>query len=371
MAESLGEKTEDATAKKLETAREKGQVAKSQDLAGGVTLIAAVLVLVFYGGAIMERFAVAIRSVLEHEIAGSPFYAGDATDSFSSAMMSVVLVVAPVMVFAFLTAFLSNFLQIGWLFTLKPIQPNFGKLNPQKGIKRLVEAKNFVKTGVNVVKLVGAIGLTSLLMSFRLENLAALPSLPIGAAAWAVGVTIFEVALLLAILLFILGFIDWLYQRWQFKKDQRMTKQEVKDERRSMEGDVETKRQRQRMYAEIVRNQIRGATPEADVIVTNPTHFSVAVKYDSDSMNAPTVVAKGADLLAFQIRQIAEKHGVPIVERPPLARALYHGTEVGSEIAPEHYAAVAELLAYVYSIDQAQRVRDAARAENPVGAGAA
>ena len=368
MAESLGEKTEDATPKKLETAREQGQVAKSQDLSGGVTLVVAVLVLLFYGGAIMERFAIAIRTVLQHEIAGSPFFANDATDSFVSAMTSVVLIVAPVMVVAFLASYISNFVQIGWLFTLKPIQPNFGKLNPQKGVKRLVETKNFVKTLVNVIKLAGAIGLTSLLMSFRLERLAALPTLPLGAAAWMVGVTIFEVAILLAVLLFILGFIDWIYQRWQYKKDQRMTKQEVKDERRSMEGDVETKRQRQRMYAEIVRNQIRGATPDADVIVTNPTHFSVVIKYESETMGAPTVVAKGADLLAFQIRQIAEMHGVPIVERPPHARALYHGTEVGSEIAPEHYAAVAELLAYVYSIDQAHRVKQSAQDQTGVGA---
>ena len=365
MAESLGEKTEDATSKKLETAREQGQVARSQDLSGGVTLVVAVLVLFFYGGTLMERFSVAIRSVLEHEIDGSPFYTGDATDSFIAAMRTVVIVVAPVMGVAFIAAYISNFVQIGWLFTLKPIQPNFGKLNPQKGIKRLVEVKNIVKTLVNTVKLAAALGMTALLMSYRVERLAALPTLPVGAAVWMVAVTIFEVALLLAILLFVLGLIDWIYQRWQYKRDQRMTKQEVKDERRSMEGDVETKRQRQRMYAEIVRNQIQGATPDADVIVTNPTHFSVAIKYDGDTMHAPTVVAKGADLLAFQIRQIAEKHGVPIVERPPLARALYHGTEVGSEIAPEHYAAVAELLAYVYSIDQAQRVREAA------GAGAA
>ena len=365
MAESLGEKTEDATAKKLQTARDQGQVPKSQDLSAGVTLVVAVLLLFFYGGAVMERFAISIRGVLQHEIAGSPFYASDATDSFASAMTTVVLIVAPVMVVAFIAAYLSNFLQIGWLFTLKPVQPNFGKLNPQKGVKRLVEPKNFVKTGVNIVKLAIAIGMTSLLMSFRLDRLAALPTLSVGGAAWMVGVTIFEVALLLSIFLFLLGFVDWLYQRWQYKRDQRMTKQEVKDERRSMEGDVETKRQRQRMYAEIVRNQIRGATPDADVIVTNPTHFSVAIKYDDASMHAPTVVAKGADLLAFQIRQIAEKHGVPIVERPPLARALYHGTDVGSEIAPEHYAAVAELLAYVYSIDQSQRARSAE------GAGAA
>ena len=368
MAESLGEKTEDATTKKLDTARQQGQVAKSQDLTSGVTLVVAVVILLAYGGKIIERFAQMIRVVLEHEIAGSPFYAGDASDTFAGAMTSVVLIVLPVMVVAFIASYVVQFVQIGWLITLKPLEPSLSKLNPQKGIKRIFEAKNAVKTLVNVVKMTAAIGLTILLMSYRVERLAALPVLSMRGAAWLVCVTVFEVAIVLSIFLFVLGMIDWFYQKWQYKREQRMTKQEVKDERRSMEGDVETKRQRQRMYAEIVRNQIQGATPDSDVIVTNPTHFSVAVKYDGDSMHAPVVVAKGADLLAFQIRQIAEKHGVPIVERPPLARALYHGTEVGQEIAPEHYAAVAELLAYVYSIDQAQRLRDRARAEEGVGA---
>lgn len=358
MAESLGEKTEDATSKKLQTAREQGQVAKSQDLTSGATLVVAVGIMVFYGGQVFDRFAEMIRRVLEHEIAGSVFYAGDATDTFAESMIAVVVIVLPVMLVAFLATYAAQFVQVGWLFSVKPVHPNLGKLSPLKGIKRIIEPKNAVKTVISVVKLSAAIGLTTLLMTSRVARLAALPTLNMKAAAWLVCVTVFEVAVLLGVFLLVLGLIDWFYQKWQYKQEQRMTKQEVKDERRSMEGDVETKRQRHRMYAEIIRNQIRGATPDADVIVTNPTHFSVAIKYDGETMNAPTVVAKGADLLAFQIRQIAEAHGVPIIERPPLARALYHGTDVGHEVAPEHYAAVAELLAYVYRLDGDKRAMD-------------
>lgn len=368
MAESLGEKTEEATAKKLLTARQQGQVPKSTDLTTSISLVSAVIIVALYGGTVMQRFALMIRRVFENEIAGSPFTANDAPDSFAEAMLGVVTIVAPVMIVAFIVSYLASFIQIGWLFTLKPIQPRIGKLNPQKGIKRIVEPKNAFKTLISVLKLAAAVGLTALLMSNRVERLAALPTLPMTAVAWMVCVTIFEVAALLAVFLLILGIADWFYQKWQYRRDQRMTKQEVKDERRSMEGDVETKRQRHRMYGEIIRNQIQGATPEADVIVTNPTHFSVAIKYDGEAMNAPTVTAKGADLLAFQIRQIAEKHGVPIVERPPLARALYFGTEVGQEIAPEHYAAVAELLAYVYRLDQSRRDDLAAQRKEGVGA---
>jgi len=370
MAESLGEKTEDATAKKLQNAREQGQVAKSQDLTSGVTLVVAVAIIALYGGQILDRFAEMIRRVLDQEIAGSVFYAGDATDSLVESMAAVVVIVLPLMVVAFLATYVVLFVQVGWLFTVKPVQPNIGKLNPLKGIKRIIEPKNAVKTGINVIKLSAAIGLTFLLMSTRLGRLAALPTLSLKGAAWLVYVTLFEVAVLLGLFLFVLGMIDWVYQKWQYKREQRMTKQEVKDERRSMEGDVETKRQRHRMYGELIRNQIRGATPEADVIVTNPTHFSVAIKYDGETMNAPKVVAKGADLLAFQIRQIAEANRVPIVERPPLARALYHGTEVGQEVAPEHYSAVAELLAYVYRLDQDKRETDKTAAQQ-AGVGAA
>ena len=370
MAESLGEKTEDATAKKLQTAREQGQVAKSQDLTSGVTLVVAVAIMAFYGGQIIDRFTEMIRRVLEHEISGSVFYAGDATDTLVEALTGVVVIVLPLMVVAFLATYVVLFVQVGWLFTVKPVQPNLSKINPMKGIKRIIEPKNAVKTGISIIKLTAAIGLTFLLMSSRVGRLAALPTLSMKAAAWLVLVTIFEVAVLLAVFLFVLGMVDWFYQNWQYKREQRMTKQEVKDERRSMEGDVETKRRRQRMYGELIRNQIRGATPDADVIVTNPTHFSVAIKYEGETMNAPKVVAKGADLLAFQIRQIAEANRVPIVERPPLARALYYGTEVGQEVAPEHYAAVAELLAYVYRLDQDKREADRAVNER-AGVGAA
>ncbi|HHN78261.1 MAG TPA: EscU/YscU/HrcU family type III secretion system export apparatus switch protein [Phycisphaerales bacterium] len=278
--------------------------------------------------------------------------------TFMDAMTRAAVLVVPVLVVAFLTAYIVQFVQIGWLVTFKTITPDLKKLSPAKGIKRIFDTKNLVKTGVNIGKLGAAIALTWALLKTRFETLAALPAMGVRPGMWMIGRLMAEVAVLLALLLLVLGLIDWFYQRWQFKRDQRMTKQEVKEERRNMEGDVEVKRRRTRMYAEIARQQVRAGTPTADVVVTNPTHFAVAVKYDGETMDAPTVVAKGADLLAFQIRQIAEQHGVPIVERPPLARALYHGTEVGQQIAPEHYAAVAELLAYVYRLDTDARRRE-------------
>ncbi len=358
MAESLGEKTEDATPRKLEQARERGQVAKSQDLTGAVSLAVGTVLILAYGSVVFGRLAGLMRSVFENEIAGAPLDGRDPMASFLDAMARAAVLVVPVLVVSFLAAYIVQFVQIGWLVTFKTITPDLTKLSPAKGIKRIFDTKNLVKTGVNIGKLTAAIVLTWVLLSRRFETLAALPALGIRPGMWLIGTMMAEVAALLALLLLVLGLIDWLYQRWQFKRDQRMTKQEVKEERRNMEGDVEVKRRRTRMYAEIARQQVRAGTPTADVVITNPTHFAVAVRYDGETMDAPTVVAKGADLLAFQIRQIAEQHGVPIVERPPLARALYHGTEVGQQIAPEHYAAVAEVLAYVYRLDTDARRRE-------------
>lgn len=355
MAESLGEKTEDATPRKLEQARERGQVAKSQDLSGAVSLAVGTVLLVAYGSVVLERLAMLMRGVFENEIAGAPLDGHDPMASFIHAMMIVVVITLPVLVVTFIAAYVVQFVQIGWLFTLKSVTPDVSKLSPAKGLKRIFDTKNLVKTLVNIAKLAAAISLTWAVIGARLETFAAMPMLGVRGAMLLIGEIMLEVAAVLALLLLVLGLIDWLYQRWQFKRDQRMTKQEVKEERRSMEGDVEVKRRRTRMYAEIARQQVRAGTPTADVVITNPTHFAVAVKYEGETMNAPTVVSKGADLLAFQIRQIAEQHGVPIVERPPLARALYHGTEVGQQIAPEHYAAVAEVLAYVYRLDKDAR----------------
>jgi flagellar biosynthetic protein FlhB len=155
----------------------------------------------------------------------------------------------------------------------------------------------------------------------------------------------------------IIGVADYMYQRWQYTQDLKMTRHEVTDERKSMEGDPEIKARRFRMARQMALQRVNQAVPKADVIVTNPTHFSVALRYDAETMAAPRVVAKGVDFLAMRIRQIAMTHGVPIVERPPLARALYYGVEVGRDVPAEHYQAVAELLAYVYRLDESNRPR--------------
>ncbi len=367
MAEDLGEKTEQPTARRMSESRQKGQVARSQDLGAAVGLLAAVALLVLLGGGILEGFARLMRQILSGQTAGDPLSVDSLWLAIEYSFGEGVRALAPLALIAALVAYASQFAQVGWLLTGEPIRPKLEKLDPIKGAKKLFSRRNLVKTVVNLLKLVIVILVVWFVVQGRLAMLAATPRLGPAPAMYVVAKVIFELAVWLVAILMLLALADFFYQRWQHTQDLKMTKQEVKDERRSMEGDPEIKGRRLKLAREIAQQRIAAAVPTADVIVTNPEHFSVAIKYDEDSMGAPRVVAKGVDFLALRIRQLARLANVPIVERPPLARALYWGVEVGQEIAPEHYKAVAEILAYVYRLDE-----DAGRTrrDEPVGAGA-
>ena len=210
--------------------------------------------------------------------------------------------------------------------------------------------RNLVKTVVNSLKLAVVVGVTAIVAVFRLGDVAGTAQVHAMAGAYATARIALELALWLLVILIVIGIIDFWYQKWQHNEDLKMTKQEVKDERRSMEGDPHVKSRRFEMMREIIGQRINSAVPQADVVITNPTHFAVAVRYDAETMAAPVVVAKGVDYLAWRIRQVATLNDVPIVERPPLARAIYHGVAVGEQVEPQHYEAVAEILAYVYRL---------------------
>jgi flagellar biosynthetic protein FlhB len=364
VADDMGEKTEDATPRRLSEARNRGQVPKSQDLTGAVGLLTALGLFAFLGGGLLEDFAIFMRRVLASELQGGPVNPGELGTAFRDAMLNVGLMTAPFLALAFLIAYAVQFVQVGPLLTAYPIKPKPEKLNPVAGAKRLLSTRNAVKAGVNILKLIAAIGVAWAILSIRMPTVSALATLSPAQGMLVMGQVALELSIALVVLLLVIGFIDLFYQRFQHKKDLKMTKHEVKDERRSMEGDPQVKRRRFEVYREMVSQQVNAGTPQADVIVTNPTHFSVGIAYDAESMGAPKVVVKGADLLAWRIRQIAAQHDIPVVERPPLARALYYGSSVGSEVSPEHYEAIAEVLAYVYRIDADAARRGGAAEDN-------
>ncbi len=367
--DDLGERTEEPTARKLSDARKKGQVAKSQDLSGAISLLGGMLIFMVLGPSVTAMFASIMRRTLGGEISSDI----RSTESIFAASKIVayeaIVIVVPIMVLAAIMAYIGGFLQVGWLISGEPVRPKLSKLSPMAGIKRILGIRALMKTVVNSLKLTVMVIVSSLFIMSNLDSIAALPRLTPSMALTHILRLIFILAIILIVLLIFIAIIDYIYQKWQHTKDLRMSKQEVKDERKTMEGDPMVKGKRRQMAREIVMQQIGKAVPEADVIVTNPTHFSVAIRYDPEKMGAPRVTAKGADLIALRMRQIARQNSVPIVERPPLARALYWGIDVGHEISLEHYEAVAELLAYVYRIDgrAETKFKREHRAETPAG----
>jgi flagellar biosynthetic protein FlhB len=356
MAEDLGERTEQPTSRRLSEARDRGQVAKSQDLTAATDLITAVVLIAAGGGAALAVFAGMLRRVLEGQAAGGWLDAASIRATVVWVALQGLKVGAPALLAMALMALLGQVVQVGWHVSGEPLAPKLTRLNPFTGIGRVFSRRNLTRTGVNSVKLV-LVGIVAGTLIYRmLPAIAALPSLGLVAGMYKTARMGLELAIWLLAILLLLGFVDFFYQRWQHTRDLRMTRQEVKEERRSMEGDPEMKARRFRMARELAMHRIQQAVPKADVVVTNPTHFAVALQYDQGKMHAPRVVAKGADMLALRVRQVAAAHGVPIVERPPLARGLYWGVEVGREIDPEFYEAVAEVLAYVYRLKPKEKV---------------
>jgi flagellar biosynthetic protein FlhB len=352
MAEDMGERTEQPTGRKLAMARARGQIPKSPELSGAVDLIGAVIVLMFFGGAFVEQLAAMMRTMLSGNAPGWGLDKGGVKDLAVWAFLHAVQAAAPFIALMVVVAYLAQLMQVGWLWSAQPLEPKWDRMNPVSGFGRIFSRKNLVKTGIGVLKM-GLIGyIVVYVIAQRIQELAGLPALSALAGFHHLGELVLGMAKWMLLVMLVIGVADWWFQRWQHTQDLKMTKQEVQDERKSTEGDEQMKAKRLKMGRQMAMQRMRMDVPKADVVVTNPTHFSVAIRYDADKMDAPKVVAKGADYLAFRIREIALGAGVPIVEKPALARALYAYVAVGQQIRAEDYEAVAEVLAYVYRLEQ-------------------
>lgn len=352
MAEDLGERTEAPTPRRRQQARERGQVAKSQDVGAAAGLAMSVVLLVVFGGSLVRTLASITRLSLSGRAPGDPLDPAGVFPAARLVFQQVSFAMLPIAMILLVTAWLAGFVQVGPLLTLHPVKPNLKRLNPASGIKRVFGMRGLARSIVNGGKLVLVGVVAWLVLTRHAPRLVVLPRLEAIPAMAVVGQMALELAAWLLAILLVLAVIDFLYQKWQHTRDLRMTKHDVKDERRSLEGDPQVKKRRMKMAMDIAMHRVGKAVPEADVVVTNPTHFSVALRYDSDTMRAPRVVAKGADMMAFRIRHLAVANGIPLVERPPLARGLFWGVDVGQEVPPKFYEAVAEILAYVYRTEQ-------------------
>jgi flagellar biosynthetic protein FlhB len=353
MAEDLGDKTEDPTPKRLEDAREKGQVIRSLDLASAVVMLAAFLALLVFGASLTQALGGTMSRLLAlgHDV--DAVTTGSIPAMIKGPGWDVGLALLPVLAVLMVASYIAHVGQFGFLFTSKPLNPDLSRINPVNGLQKLFGAQGAIRSAGGTAKLIFVAIVGFAIIMRELPAMASLSALTAAGAMLEIGKMLVRLVIWLLVALIVLGIIDYLLQRMQHMKQLRMTKQEVKEERKSMDGDPQIKARRMRIARQIAMQQMQRDVPRADVIVTNPTHFAVAIQYDQATMAAPKVVAKGADLLALRIRQIAAAHAIPIVERPPLARALYAGIEVGQEISPEHYQAVAEVLAYVYKLEKA------------------
>ncbi|MEQ9453282.1 MAG: flagellar biosynthesis protein FlhB [Phycisphaeraceae bacterium] len=350
MAESAAERTEPATPKKRQKAREDGNIAKSMDLTAAVALLLGIVLLYILGRQIFTGLIDHVERSLNQAFSNNPARTGDLPAMLLDGIHVLLWLITPFMAGLAFIALLSTLYQVGPLLTTKVLEPKLSRFNLIKGAQQMVNLRAFVRLIQSMAKVIALLGLGGILVYLDLEHLKHLAHLEVAPAFLAASELAFDLALKLAIMLLVLGILDYTYQKWQHEEDLKMSKQDVKEEMRSMDGDPMMKQRRARVARQLAMQRIGQAIPGADVIVTNPTHYAVALRYDADTMKAPKVIAKGADLLAMRIRQLAAIHGVPILERKELARALYRDVEPGMEIPAEHYTAVAEILAYVYRL---------------------
>ena len=348
-----GEKTEEPTAKKLKDAREEGQVAKSQDIIVAFSLLGLFLTLKVMVGYIGESFMGSYKEVygLMADIVKEPFTKNIASSVMRFGIVRILLIAAPIYAVAVLVAFVTNIYQVKWAPTTKPLMPKFSKLNPISGFKRIFSMDKVVE----LLKSVAKIGIITYIVYDALKDewglLRSLYDIDLVSAIGLIGDTVISLGIKISVFFVGIALIDYLYQKYKFKEDMKMTKQEVKDEYKQSEGDPHVKGQIKQKMREAARRRMMQELPQADVVITNPTHLAVAIKYDRESNNgAPMVIAKGADHLAGKIKEVARENDIEIVENKPLARMLYYNVEIGMEIPPELYQMVAEVLAYVYRL---------------------
>ncbi len=350
--EDSAQKTEEPTGRKLEKAREKGQVVRSQEVSHWFGILAFALVVGFFGVAVAGGLGKVLRPFLERPeaiAADKGRLDGLAWDLVGSVGWVLLLP----MLLIFCAGLAAGLLQSGLRFAPEKIKPNLENISPKKGAKKMFSLNGVAELLKDLAKLliVGSVILAAIYPALDLikvlgtvEPIAFMQILHDYALRVLIGV--------LVVMSFV-AVADYLFQRHQFMKQMRMTKQEVKDEFKQSEGDPQIKMRLRQIRTERARQRMMAAVPEADVVITNPTHYAVALKYDAETMEAPRLTAKGADLIAQRIRELAEEHKIPVVENPPLARALHAGVELDQQVPPQHYKAVAEVIGYVMRLRKA------------------
>jgi len=350
------EKTEEPTQQKRDDFRKQGQVVQTKELASAFVLFGSSLGMWFLARFLMGQAFEVYNDLYSTHLLNA-IKSGDVMPALGYAFKKIFLIILPILGILFFVSVASTMVQIGVLFTSEPLKPNLNKINPLNGLKRLFSLKAIVEGGKAVLKfsLVGG----SIYLLIRGET-SILPSLmfsePIVVLTF-IGSMAFKMMLIIGILMLVLAAADYFFQRFDMEKQMRMTKQEVKEENKQREGDPLIKARIRKVQKEMANKRMMEAVPKADVIITNPTHIAIALKYDPQNYASPVILAKGVDHVAQKIRELAKDHNIPIVENKPLARTIYKSLEIGQTIPRELFSAVAEVLAYVFKLKRKKMKR--------------
>jgi len=355
---SDGDKKHFATERKRQQAREKGQVAKSQDLTSATLLLAALAAMYVFGSKASGIMAGGIEAALSNSrlIAYTP---QDASNELFRLCTRLAIATVPILLLMFFGAIVINVTQAGLMLAPDKLMPKLSNISPLSGAKRILSVRGLMRLlfGMFKVGLIAAVAYFAL-RSYQ-DTVWAMATMSVPQIASAIFQTLFGVCLWIGVGLFVLAILEWAFQKWKNEQDMMMTDQELRDEMKDTEGDPQVAARRRQVARQLAMNRASNDVPTADVVVSNPTELAIAIKYDPTTMPAPMIVAKGAGLVAQKIRRVALENGIPVVERKPLAQFLYKNVEVGQEIPADQYQAVAEVLRYVYQL-QGRKIPQAA-----------
>ncbi len=363
MAESAGEKTEEPTPHRLREAREKGQVAKSREITTAFLMLLSYFLFRYMGESMWREITGMAKSILEQ----IP-YAKDFSLSFAAFIMltgirGLFFAVAPIFGITFLAAFLAEALQTGFVFSADPLSPRIERISPAEGFKRIFSLQGLVELVKSMIKIFIVFYISWVAVRGDLPYLVIL----IDGRPWDAivlgGSIAYKIAIRVGLVYIGIALLDYLYRRWEYMRNLRMSRQEIKEEYKRLEGDPLIKQRMRDLQRQVAYQRMMSAVPQADVVVTNPTHIAVALRYEVAKMRAPVVLAKGERITAEEIRSIAEELDLPVGENEPLARSIYRTTKVGQEVPPQLYQAAAEVLAFVYKLkrERAERRKRVAR----------
>jgi flagellar biosynthetic protein FlhB len=350
MADTGQDRTEHATGKRRQEARKRGQVALSREIPSTLILMTMLGVFTFSGGAVMDRLTAFMAGTFANLHTARLQSLSDAGALAYDLLITVLLLLWPICLPLVVAGVAGNIAQIGLEFHAESMAPKFSKLNPASGLKRLASLRGLVELVKSILKLVFVGLIAGGVVSGYLAEFPSLVRLDLWGIWEFTQAGAFKIILYVSLALVLLAVLDFAYQRWQYEQSLKMTKQEVKDERKQSEGDPQVKARIRSLQRQAAYQRMMTEVPKADVVITNPTHLAIALRFDPSEMAAPRVVAKGADFLAERIREVAREHRVPLVENKPLAQALHKTADIGDYVPVDLYRAVAEVLAYVYRL---------------------